>query len=230
MKKHYNNIALIVAGGSGSRFGSDIPKQYAHIRNSPVLRIVVEKFIAHEDIDAVIVAINEDHLDLYKKAVEGIEILPYSVAGRLRQDTVRYALEEIQKYSPKNILIHDAVRILVEDKTITELLESLNYYQAAIAATPVNDTIKYSSDGMTITKTISREGMFMAQTPQAFDYKTILSLHHKYKGHSFTDDSLICEQEGIKVRLVEASARNFKITTKQDLIIAEKIMEGKNGR
>ena len=225
-ENHYKNIAIIVAGGSGSRFGGEVPKQYSCIGNRTLLSIVVEKFVNHKDIDAVIVGINDRYLDLYQKSVDGLKVLPYCNAGEFRQDTVRNCLESIKQYNPKNVLIHDAARILIEDDVISNLLVSLKDYSAAISACKVQDTLKYSGDGVSIEKTIDRHGIFMAQTPQAFDYDLILSLHIKYQGCDYSDDSLLCEKDGVGVRLIESSLRNFKITTKEDFELAKFIIRG----
>lgn len=226
-KKNYKNIALIVAGGNGSRYGADMPKQYLSINNQSILRLVVNKFLHHNSVDAVMVGINETHLELYNKAVEGLDLLPYSLGGERRQDSVRNLLEAVAEYSPENVLIHDSARIFIDNETIEDLIKSLKDYKAAIAATRVNDTMK-KTDGVKVLKTISREAMFLAQTPQAFDYKTILSLHRKYKEKDFTDDSALCEFEGIDVKIVDSQMINFKITREIDFEFAKKIMSLEN--
>lgn len=219
-KQTYNNIAIIVAGGISRRVYGEIPKQYLPINNSTPLRICAEKFLKHKDVDAVIVVINKDHKSLYEKSVEGLDILGYVYGGKERQDSVRNALEEIKKYSPRNVLVHDASRIFFEGKHISALLKNLNTYKGSIVAVPVNDTVKYC-EGDKINKTISRENMFLAQTPQVFDYKTISSLHQKYKDEFFSDDASLCEDAGVDIAVVKSSILNFKITTSQDFELAK---------
>lgn len=228
-KKNYKNIALIVAGGNGSRYGGDIPKQYLSINNQSILSLVVNKFLNHNSIDAVMVGINENHLELYNKAIESLDLLPYSLSGTRRQDTVRNLLEAVAEYSPDNVLIHDSARIFIDNETIEDLIQSLEHYKGAIAATRVNDTIK-KTDGRKVLKTISRDNMFLAQTPQAFDYKTILSLHRQYQGEDFTDDSALCERDGIEVKVIDSPIMNFKITREIDFEFAKKIMSSENGK
>lgn len=218
-----------MAGGSGSRYGSDIPKQYLSINNQSILRFIVNKFLNHQSIDAVMVGISDGHLELYKNAVEDLDLLPHALSGARRQDTVRNLLEAVAEYSPENVLIHDAARIFIDNETIENLIQSLENYKGAIAATRVNDTMK-KTDGIRVLKTIPRENMFLAQTPQAFEYKTILSLHRKYKAEDFTDDSALCEREGIDVKIIDSPMINFKITREIDFEFAKKIMSLENAK
>jgi 2-C-methyl-D-erythritol 4-phosphate cytidylyltransferase/2-C-methyl-D-erythritol 2,4-cyclodiphosphate synthase len=223
-KKIYNNITIIVAGGVGDRVDRSIPKQYLSIRHSTTLRICVEKFLKHKEIDAVIVVIHKDHVFLYEEAVKGLDVLPYVFGGERRQDSVRHALEEIQKYKPKNILIHDAARIFFEEESISALLEKLTMYKGAILAVPVSDTVKYYEYNK-IKKTVPRNNLFLAQTPQAFCFKTISSLHQKYKNEDVTDDAAICEIDGLDIAIIDSSILNFKITNAKDFELAKRLIE-----
>ncbi len=222
-KQNVNNIAIIVAAGSGSRYGGSVPKQYLKIEGKQILRMAVEQFTSHPDIDATIVAVHNDAVHMYESAVSGLDVLPYVVGGSTRQQSVYNALEKIQVYSPKKVLIHDAARVFVSDKTISSLISELDANKASIAAVRVRDTIKHMESGK-IKKTVPRKDVFLAQTPQAFEYNTILGLHKKYSDKDFTDDASLCEQDGIAVSIVESSMLNFKITTKEDFDLAEKIL------
>lgn len=218
-----NNIAIIVAAGTGSRCVDGMPKQFLNIKGKTILRRVVERFVGHEYIDSTVVVINDNHIDMYKKSVEGLEVLPYVIGGSTRQKSVSHALKAIEKYAPQNVLIHDAARIFIDDETISKLVSELDKSNAAIAATRVKDTIKHAKHG-SIEATKDRENMFLAQTPQAFKYDIISMLHDKYSGENFTDDSSLCEKENINVKIIETSMENFKITTKDDFELAEKII------
>ena len=222
-KINANNIAVIVAAGNSRRYGGEIPKQYLKIEGKSILRLVVEKFNAHPDIDAVIVSVSADAVDMYELALHGMDILPYVIGGGTRQKSVFNALEKIKDYSPKKVLIHDAARILVDEDTIAGLVSKLDDSKAVIPAARVRDTVKYA-EGDVIKKTISRDNIFLAQTPQAFDYETILNLHRKYYDLDFTDDASLCEHDGLEVSIMESSMLNFKITTKGDLELAKRIL------
>lgn len=222
-KRNANNIAIIVAAGSSRRYGGKTPKQYLEITGKSILRLVVEKFNNHPDIDAVIVSVNNNSVAMYKSAVSGIDLLPHVIGGETRQKSVCNALEKIKNYSPKKVLIHDAARILVDEDIISDLISELDRSKAVIPASNVRDTIKYAENNI-IKKTIPRDNLFLAQTPQAFEYETILNLHRKYSDLDFTDDSSLCEHDGLDVSIVDSSMLNFKITTKEDFELAKKIL------
>ncbi len=222
-KRNANNIAIIVAAGSSRRYGGDTPKQYLEISGKPILRLVVEKFNNHPDIDEVIVSVNSNYVSMYESAVSGIDLLPHVIGGNTRQKSVYNALEEIKDYSPKKVLIHDVARILIDEGTIAAIISTLDNAKAVIPAVNVRDTIKYAEHNI-IKKTILRDNLFLAQTPQAFEYQTILNLHRKYSDLDFTDDASLCEHNGLDVSVVESSILNFKITTKEDFELAKKIL------
>lgn len=223
--KKYHNIAMIVAAGSSERFAGNIPKQYMSLGQMSVLRFVVEKFLNHNEIDAVVVGINQHHEKMYNEEVAGLSLLPHFIGGDVRQKTVLNGLRSIAKYSPKNILIHDAARVLTTPKTISKTIAKMRDYKACIVASKINDTIKYSKDGKIIERTVSRDGLFSAETPQMFDFQTILSLHEKYSGDNLTDDAALCEKEGMDVAIVESDSINTKLTHARDLGLIKKLLE-----
>ncbi len=224
----YKTIAVIVAAGEGTRLAQKTPKQYNKIAGKTILRRSIEKFLYHPAIDAVIVGINRNHIQLYKNTIANLKVLPYVVGGNTRQETVFNVLQELAyKYSPVKLLIHDAARIFVDNNVIKELVDCLDEHEAAIAALPVTDTVKRADDSMVIKKTISRDNLFLAQTPQAFKFNFIYELHKLYSNINFTDDSALVEHHGKKVGIVSSSLANFKITTKEDLDFARQILEEK---
>ena len=226
--RKFGNIALIMAAGSGERFGGETPKQYLDLCGIPVLRYSVETFLSHPKIDAVCVVISASHKNLYLKATEGLDLLPFVIGDKkYRQVSVKNGLESIARFEPKNILIHDAARPLINHKIIDDIISSLSKEKAVIPAIPVNDTIKKISNNKII-ETIPRDSLFSVQTPQGFDFETIYSLHKKAGKKTFTDDAAIAEAAKIKVVKVPGSDTNFKITTEEDLLKAEMIIKSEN--
>lgn len=223
------NAALIVASGRGSRIGGDVPKQYQMIGDAPILRHTIEKFITHGNIDGVLVVIHPDDVDLYEKTIAGLDatkILPHTFGGTERQFSVTLGLEAISDRQPQNILIHDGARPFVSHSLIDELIEACDEYLGAIAAAPITDTIKMVSKkgDSCIEKTLDRELLWAAQTPQAFDFKEILKAHEQVskmdKTKLFTDDAAIFEYLDIAVKLVESNNENIKITHPEDFAFA----------
>ena len=137
-------IALIVAAGSSSRYGADVPKPYINLMDRPVLAHVLATFTEHPDIDGVRVVISREHHPLYKKAAQGFsKLFTPVVGGDRRQDSVRIGLEAIARVGPGKVLIHDAARPLVDTALIDRVLDGLADSPAALPYTPVTDTIRH---------------------------------------------------------------------------------------
>ncbi len=221
---HEKTIALIVAAGSGIRLGSLVPKQYLSINGLSLLVIAAQKFYLHPQVDAVAVVIDKNHQDLYDQATFDLDLIPLAVGGIERQDSVRNGLSAIAKYQPENVLIHDAARIFVTTELISQLLKELKYNEAVIPVYPIKDSLKYINEDLIIEKNVSRETIFGAQTPQAFKYQQILEAHYKYQGKNYTDDASLLAEEGIPVKVIVTDNSNFKITTNEDLILANLLL------
>ena len=224
------NIGLIVAAGRGYRLGGPLPKQYLPLAGRPILRHTIEALARHQAVDAVQVLIHPDDQALYDAATEGAEkLLPVRFGGKERQDSVRLGLEAIGTLKPKTVLIHDAVRPFIAVETISAVLEVLGRNAAAIVGVPLADTLKHVEDGV-VTGTVSRAGLWRAQTPQGFRYKEILHAHrHAVRTApetDFTDDAMIAEHAGLRVEMVLGTEDNFKITTAADLARAEAMLQG----
>jgi 2-C-methyl-D-erythritol 4-phosphate cytidylyltransferase/2-C-methyl-D-erythritol 2,4-cyclodiphosphate synthase len=210
---------LIVAAGQGSRLGAETPKQYLCLGGIPILRRSVMAYRARGPLRVVI---RPDDRALYDAAVAGLDLLEPVPGGATRQDSVRLGLESLAPLSPAAVLIHDAARPFVDDATIDRTIDALGAADAAIAALPVVDTLKREDPAGTIGETVPREGLWRAQTPQAFRFDAILAAHRAAAGRGLTDDAAVAEAAGLTVRLVLGDERNFKITTADDLARAER--------
>lgn len=229
MTTNISNAALIVASGRGSRAGGDLPKQYQKIGGKPILWHTIQNFINHKNIDAVIVVIHPNDVDLYEACVQDLDqtkILPYSFGGKERQQSVAHGLKAISHLQPENIMIHDGARPFVPASLIDNLLTACAEYLGAIAAVKLTDTIKQVKNvgDVTIDKTLNRDLLWSAQTPQAFDFNSILQAHvdvsQMGEDKLFTDDAAIFEYLDIAVKLVETTRDNIKITVPEDFIFA----------
>lgn len=219
--------AIIVAGGSGSRAGSasDVPKQYRRIGGRTILARTVEAYISHPGIDAVIAVIRDADRDLYAESVVAHpKLLALVIGGATRQESVLNGLRALGAVNPETVLIHDAARPFVSPKIISDVIDALTTSDGAIAAVPVADTLKRDRDGV-CGETVDRNGLWSAQTPQAFRFATILDAHEaaQRSGNSqFSDDASIAEWHGLRVALVHGSADNWKVTTAEDLVRADR--------
>ncbi|MBL9033214.1 MAG: bifunctional 2-C-methyl-D-erythritol 4-phosphate cytidylyltransferase/2-C-methyl-D-erythritol 2,4-cyclodiphosphate synthase [Rhodospirillaceae bacterium] len=219
-------FVLIVAAGSGQRFGGDLPKQYQALAGKPLLRHCLETFSVHPGITGILVAINPDHRALYDRATAGLaHLLPPIAGGKSRQDSVLNGLERLAAEKPDLVLIHDAARPLIDAETISRSIAALSQHRAVLVAVPVVDTIKRGKNGR-VGDTVDRRDLWRAQTPQAFHFADILAAHRRFAGRELTDDAALAEAAGIPVMFVLGSERNFKVTTQEDMERAERIMSG----
>jgi 2-C-methyl-D-erythritol 4-phosphate cytidylyltransferase/2-C-methyl-D-erythritol 2,4-cyclodiphosphate synthase len=215
---------LIVAAGSGSRHGGDLPKQYQSLAGRPLLRHTVEAFMAHPQIGEVRVVIGESHQDLYAKAVGDLALAPPIIGGPMRQNSVRRGLESFSASPPQLILIHDAARPLISAGIIDRVIGALETKPAAIAAMPVADSLRRAAAGP-----VDREGVWQVQTPQGFRYADIMAAHRNAPDDLATDDATLAEQAGIPITLVEGAMSNIKITRAGDLATAEAFLSARLG-
>lgn len=209
-------IALLVAAGRSERMGGDIPKPYLPLDDEPILRHTIKKFINHPDISGVRVVMRREDHARYKQAARDLSMFPCVVGGDSRQESVLHGLESISHRNPANVLIHDVARPMVDARLISRVVVGLEQHKAVIPALPVHDTVKRIEANKVI-ETVSREQLYTIQTPQGFDYQTLLSAHQKYSGESYTDDAALMEQMGIPIEIVAGSQQNNKITTAEDL-------------
>jgi len=209
--------AVLVAAGSGSRFGADSPKQFAALAGRPVIRHAAETLAAH----ATLLQPVGDSARI-EAALKGIAHLPPVAGGPTRQDSVRSGLEALAPHAPDIVLVHDAARPFIPPGTIPALLAALRDSPGAIPAVPVADTLKRAPHGRII-ETVPREGLFRAQTPQAFRFGTLLSAHQAHRTTPATDDAALLEAAGEAVTVVPGSDDNIKLTYAEDLMRLERV-------
>ena len=209
--------AILVAAGSGTRFGADMPKQFLRLSGRPVIRHAAETLARHAEL---IQPVGDP--TLIAQALQGMRILPPIPGGATRQQSVRIGLEALERHAPDVVLIHDAARPFIPPNTIPALLRVLEQAPGAIPAAPVADTLKLVDDGQ-ITRTVPRTGLYRAQTPQAFRYSTILAAHRSDTTDA-TDDAALLESVGERVVIVEGSEDNIKITYPDDLARLERML------
>ncbi|MDG1995473.1 MAG: bifunctional 2-C-methyl-D-erythritol 4-phosphate cytidylyltransferase/2-C-methyl-D-erythritol 2,4-cyclodiphosphate synthase [Emcibacteraceae bacterium] len=217
------NAAIIVAAGRGHRVGGEIPKQYLDIGGVPVLKHTVQAFLDNPSIDYIQVIIHPDDHELYENAVGELNLPAPIHGGETRQQSVFNGLEAIAELTPEYVYIHDAARPFIDQRIINDLIDAVATSGAVIPALKVTDTIKYMATDK-IDSTLDRNYLYRAQTPQAFRYKAIFMAHRRFEKDDMTDDSAIAEKGGLQVRIIDGSEENFKITTQEDLIKAEKMI------
>ena len=215
-------VALLVAAGRGARFGGDVPKQFLPLLGRPVLRHAAEALLREGGVDAILPVSAPGEEARLAAMLEGLPALPPVAGGATRQASVRAGLEALAAEPPARVLVHDAARPVVPPVTLAALLAALETVPGAIPAQPVSDTLKRGAEGR-IVETVPREGLFRAQTPQAFRYPELLAAHRAAQAEA-TDDAALLEAAGLPVALVPGHDTNVKITWPEDIARVEAMM------
>jgi len=233
-KKDLYISAVIVAGGQGRRMNLDINKQYIEIIDKPILTWTLEVFEECDEVDEIVLVVNEVDIMLCKKNIIDkyqIEKVTAIVAGgKERQNSVYNGLISVNSKCDI-VLVHDGARPFILEDSITAGIEAAIEFDASVTAVPVKDTIKISNKDGFVNDTLDRSVLWSAQTPQTFRLDIILEAYKKAFSEGFlgTDDSVLVERVGIVPKLVMGSYDNIKITTLEDLAIAEAIISQRYG-
>ncbi|MPM27825.1 Bifunctional enzyme IspD/IspF [bioreactor metagenome] len=224
--------AIIAAAGQGKRMGRGINKVFIPLSHCPVLVHTVRKFSQCEIIDKLVIVTGPDEVAEVRELLASVDnIKPWQVVagGSERQYSIANALAVVDNDS-EITLVHDGARPLIELATIKSVIEAARQYHAAGVAVPVKDTIKTVDNDGFITATPPRHTLWAIQTPQAFETQLLRQAYTSAAQDDYlgTDDAGLVERLGVKVKIVQGSYNNIKITTPEDLIIAEALL--KQGR
>ncbi len=222
--------AIIVAAGKGTRMNSSIPKQFFEINGRPMLCSTLKAFDSCALVDSIILVVPSDDFQFCIDRV--INPLDMSIEVKLvkggaeRQESVYNGLLAVDEIN-STVVIHDGVRPFISSDLIGQCVREAILHKACVLGLPVSDTLKLSDDNKYILETIPRDSVWLAQTPQAFDYTLIKKAHDiaKKVGFTGTDDAMLVERIGERVKIIKGSKNNIKITTKEDLIFARVIVQ-----
>jgi 2-C-methyl-D-erythritol 4-phosphate cytidylyltransferase len=225
------NIAIIPAAGSGSRFGGQIPKQFIEIAGAPIIVHTLKRFDECGEIGAIIVALRREEIERFERSLCAHKIqkpVRLVAGGDERSDSISNALEAAKEFRPEIVVVHDAVRPFVTPERISAVIAKAREIGAAILALPATDTIKEVEDGF-VRRTLDRRRIWRAQTPQAFRYDLLMRANEEARAAGLpsammTDDASLVERLGESVAVIEGLASNIKITTPEDLFLAEKLL------
>ena len=222
------NTAIIVAAGSGSRFGGDIPKQFADLAGKPVIIHTLEQFEECPAVDEVILVLGENGREDFERLSLGGSFRKLSklvTGGATRAQSVKSGLDQVDP-SCEIVAVHDGARPLVTVDEITRTIEKAADTGAACLVAEVTDTVK-QIEGDKIRSTVDRSTLRRALTPQAFRIDILRSAFENANlSDAVTDECYLVEKLGIDIALVEGSPRNIKITREDDLAIADAFLKG----
>ncbi len=222
--------AVIVAGGSGLRAGGEKPKQYQLIGGRPVIWWTLKAFLDHPGIAHVQPVIGEGHEAMFAESVEGLQLPPAVIGGATRQESCRIGVEAVGRHRPAKVLIHDAARPFAARDLISHVIAWLDRYPAVVPGMPVAETLKFAPGGV-VSRTVDRAGMWTAQTPQGFSYEPIAAAHRKAAADAaanLTDDASVAEHAGIVISMIPGRHDNRKLTTAEDIEMADREMTSRN--
>ncbi len=218
---------LIPAAGNGVRAGHATPKQYKRIAGKMILRHTIEKFLSLQGLKSIRIIIDPHHEALYREAIEGLDLPAPIMGAATRKQSVFNGLSSFSAADQSDlVLIHDAARPFISRGAILKLLEVMKNRTAATLAAPIADTLVNQHEAITAQNyTLDRDTIRAIQTPQAFQIALLKKAHEVFRtDESFTDDAGLVAALGETVALVEGSRDNFKITTSDDMIMAEKLL------
>ncbi|MBI5076089.1 MAG: 2-C-methyl-D-erythritol 4-phosphate cytidylyltransferase [Nitrospirae bacterium] len=224
----YNVVAIVPSAGLGRRFGENKNKPFETLGNKPVLLWALETLEEMSEISEIIPVLKEADIQAGEELFERYKITKVkriAPGGKERQDSVYNGLQLIQDRG-SIVLIHDGARPFLEPETVLKALGALSGCDGVVIGVPPKDTIK-ETGGELIRQTLQRDTLIAVQTPQIFFYQPLLSAYEKAVKDSFyaTDDAALVESNGGRIRAVRGEYTNIKITTPEDLVIAEAFLK-----
>ena len=226
------NIAIIFAGGVGSRMGSEIPKQFLQVYGKEIIIHTLEKFQYNDNVDLIYVGCVEEYIHDFEQMVQKYHITKIPVDGIIPggtsgQDTIYKVLKRAREDNPGDsiCLIHDGVRPLITDDLINKCIKSVQEYGSAVTVTKAFETPIISEDGEKVKEVLPRKFVYTAQAPQSFRLDDILTAHEKirateegYDNPRIVDSCSLMKECGNTVHIVEGNRGNIKVTTLDDYI------------
>lgn len=229
------NIAIVVAAGRGRRIKSEKEKQYLLLQKKPLLLYCLEVLQRTKVIDEVILVVRKDQINFCQKELvtkcKLSKVKRIVKGGRRRQDSVSNGIEALP-LKTEVVLIHDGVRPFVTPKLVQKAVQRLKGCNGVVLGLPVVDTVKQADKTKKVIKTLKRNVLYSIQTPQVFEKEALVEAYRKAKKDKFygTDDASLLERAGLKVKIVEGSDENIKITTPLDLVVAQAILKNRKDK
>ncbi len=218
-----DNLSVVIpAGGQGLRMGAKVPKQFIELKGKPIIHHTIAVFEALDWVDEIILCVPEAEASHVKKEMFNRSKVKVEVGGEKRQDSVYNGLKAIDRNSGF-VAVHDGVRPFITEELIKTVYEAAKEFGAAIAAIPVNDTLKRADGEGLLQENVDRENLWRMQTPQIFQTKLLMEAMEKAQSESFcgTDEGSLIQFIGKPVKFILGSEFNIKITRPEDLILGE---------
>lgn len=224
------NIAVVLSGGTGTRLGSEIPKQYIRVKEKMIISYCLEVLEKCDFIDAIQIVADDSWHEVIMEC-DLAKFKGFSKPGANRQLSIFSALEDVKEFASKNdiVIIHDAARPCVSEKIFWELIEACKEHDGALPVLPMKDTVYMSEDGKGITSLLNRSRIFAGQAPEAFVFGKYYEANERLLPEDIlqingsTEPAIMADMD---VAMIAGDEKNFKITTMQDLERFQQIVEG----
>lgn len=230
--------ALILSGGTGTRIGGDIPKQYRDVNDKPILIYCLEQLSQNELIDAIQIVAAPEYQDMIRGWLFEYHVdrkfRGFSEPGENRQLSIMYGLESVREYTSEKdfVFIHDAARPLLTQKMIDDCIKAADGHDGVLPVLPMKDTVYYSEDGKVVSSLLERSRIFAGQAPEVFVLGKYLEANQRLlpdailKINGSTEPAIMA---GMDIAMIPGDEENFKITTKADLERFRQMLESRQG-
>jgi len=229
-------LAIVLAAGKGSRMKSEVAKQYIELKGKEVLYYSLKRFQDNDNIDAIILVTRDEDIEYCQNEIVNkygfTKVIKICTGGKERYNSVYEGLKNIKEiigYNKDIVMIHDGARPFVTDDMINDSIKAAMEFGACTVAMPVKDTIKIVDENKFGLETPDRRFLYQVQTPQTFKFDVLFEAYNemlKEENYNITDDTMLVEQyKGVRSKMVEGAYENIKITTPDDIEIAEKLIE-----
>ncbi len=228
----YTTVAVVVAAGNSTRMGGGRNKILNPIAGRPVLSYCLEVFQQCAAVDHVAVVGRKEEQNEIQKIAD--QYCPkasnlFTAGGAERFDSVRNGLHKIHTLSPDFVLIQDAARMFLQETFILDAVSALHNIPGCVTGVPLKDTLKETNKDSHVVQTHDRSKYWLAQTPQSFQYSAIVDAYNSYKPPPYpTDDGAVLEEAGMTVQMLMGSYHNFKITSPEDILLAEALIQAQS--
>lgn len=218
--------AIILAGGTGTRLGTNIPKQYLTVNEKPVIAYCLERFEEHSLVNSIVIVAAEEWQDYILEWIEKENITKFAgfaKAGTSRQHSIFHGLQKLKENGALDmdtVIVHDSVRPNVSEDIITACINELQNADGVMPVLPVKDTVYLSKTGKSINSLLNRDELFAGQAPESFKFGKYYSIHERLTDEEMNavrGTSEIAYRNGMEIRLVPGDEKNYKITTVDDL-------------
>ena len=224
MIKEKEVTAIILVAGNSTRYGQNRNKNFEILQGKTVLEYSLKAFEGNAYIDSIIIGAKQEEIPIIEKIIQkekNTKPIAIVIGGKTRQETVHNCIRQTKA---DIVIIHDGARPAIKQDYINQCIEEMGKFKGATIGVPSKDTIKITDENNIVVQSTQRSNTWIVQTPQCFDRETLLAMHEKYQTEEVTDDCMLLEKSGEKVKIIQGDYTNIKITTYEDIEIMEKFI------